>query len=191
MTLEWALTELINHPEMLRKAQEEVDRVVGKERLVEEADIAGMPYIQAVIRETLRLHPAAVFSGRQCREDVNIFGYHIAAGTNVFINIWSLGKDSEQWEDPLEFRPQRFAKGGEELQQLRMLPFGGGRRICPGGGLAMQVVQTTLAALLQCFEWKHIERQDLEEGVGLVVPRANPLVCVPVARSHSLALCRT
>ncbi|XP_078441664.1 3,9-dihydroxypterocarpan 6A-monooxygenase-like [Wolffia australiana] len=184
VTLEWALTELINHPEMLKKAQEEVDRVVGKERLVEETDIAGMPYVQAIIRETLRLHPAAVFAGRRCREDVTVCGFHIAAGTSVFVNIWSLGKDPEQWKDPLEFRPERFVKGGDELQQLlqRMMPLGGGRRICPGGGLAMQVVQTTLAALLQCFEWKHVERQDLEEGIGLVVPRANPLVCVPVAR---------
>ncbi|CAA7409636.1 unnamed protein product [Spirodela intermedia] len=191
VTLEWALTELINHPEMLQKAREEVDRVVGRERLVEEADISGLPYVQAVIRETLRLHPAAAFVSRESRKDTTIYGYNIPAGTSLFVNIWSLGKDPSQWDDPLEFRPERFfssADDGQELkqQQLRSLPFGGGRRICPGAGLAQQVVHTALTALLQCFDWQHVGRQDLEEGIGLVVARANPLVCVPVARSNPM-----
>ncbi|XP_078431922.1 cytochrome P450 93A3-like [Wolffia australiana] len=189
-TLEWALTELINHPGMMKKAKEEVDKVVGKERLVEEADIARMPYIRAVVKETFRLHPAAVFAGRSTREDVTVAGYHIAAGTSVFINIWSLGKDKAQWEAPLEFNPERFVGGDERQQQLKLLPFGGGRRICPGGGLALHVVETALAALVQNLDWAHVERQNLEEGIGLVVARAKPLVCVPVALFGSLPVDR-
>ena len=150
VTLEWSLTELINYLEMLRKAQQWVDRVTGNRRLVEEKDMAGMPYIQAVVRETLGLHPPATLAGRLCRDDVTLCGYHITTGTNIFIIIWSLVRDPEKWGDPLEFRPERFAEGEELLlQQLRMLPFGGGRRMCPGSALAMQVVRTTLAALLQ------------------------------------------
>ncbi|CAA6672442.1 unnamed protein product [Spirodela intermedia] len=148
VTLEWALTELINHPEMLQKAREEVDRVVGRDRLVEEADISGLPNVQAVIRETLRLHPAAAFVSRESRKDTTIYGYNIPAGTSLF----PVGRPAGV--PPGEVLLQ--ADNGQELkqEQLRSLPFGGGRRICPGAGLAQQVVHTALTALLQCFDWQ-------------------------------------
>lgn len=186
MTVEWALAELINHPPLLEKAKEEVDRVVGRERLVEEADIGGLPYLQAIVKETLRLHPAACFASREAVRDASLAGYRIPAGTALFVNLWSVGKDPQQWESPLEFRPERFLSGGPGEEGGRHYPFGGGRRICPGATLALQVVQTALAALLQCFQWEQVGRLDMEEGVGLVVPRARPLVCVPVPRLDTL-----
>ncbi|MQM20710.1 hypothetical protein Taro_053736 [Colocasia esculenta] len=183
VTIEWALAELIHHPAMLEKAKEEVDRVVGRERLAEEADVPGLPYLQAVVKETLRLHPAACFASREAVRDATVSGYRIPAGTALFVNIWSVGKDPKQWDAPLEFRPERFLAGEEAG---RHFPFGGGRRICPGAALALQVVQTALAALLQCFEWGQVGKVDMEEGVGLVVPRARPLVCVPAPRLSAL-----
>ncbi|KAJ0989767.1 hypothetical protein J5N97_008123 [Dioscorea zingiberensis] len=186
-TLEWALSELINHPEKLERAKSEIDEVIGKERIVEESDVCKLDYLQAIVKETLRLHPAAAFAMRETINDVRIGDYDIPAGCYVYVNLWSVGKDTGYWEEPLEFRPERFMVGGSEGimdfrgQYFQYLPFGSGRRVCPGINLALHTVHATLAAMIQCFEWKH-ERMDMGEGLGVVIPRANPIMCVPVAR---------
>lgn len=195
ITVEWGLAELMNHPSVMEKARLEIDSVVGKDRLVQESDIANLPYLQAIVKEILRLHPTGPLIVRESSEDCTISGYHIPAKTRLFVNIWSLGRDPNYWENPLEFRPERFT--GEEWsgknnfldvkgQHFHLLPFGSGRRSCPGASLALQFVPATLAAIIQCFEWKvgdgEAEKVDMNEGPGLTLPRAHSLVCFPVAR---------
>ncbi|KAI3772562.1 hypothetical protein L6452_03751 [Arctium lappa] len=190
LTIEWGLAELINHPKIMKKAVEEIDRVVGKTRLLEESDIQNLPYLQAIVKETLRLHPTAPMILRTSTEDCTVGGYHIPAKTTVFVNVWALGRDPKNWDDPLVFNPERFEENQVDVrgQHFHMLPFGSGRRMCPGTSLAMQVAQVTLGAMVQCFEWRVGEegRVDMKEGLGITLPRANPLVCVPVVRLDSV-----
>ncbi|CAN1303648.1 Cytochrome P450 93A3 [Linum perenne] len=191
--IEWGISELIKHPSAMNKARQEIDSVidsvVGKSRMVQELDIPNLPYLQAVVKETLRLHPTGPLIVRESTEDCEIQGYNISARTRLFVNVWAIGRDPNHWEEPLEFRPERFIDGkGSHVevrgQHFEMLPFGSGKRGCPGTTLALHMVQTTLAVMVQCFEWKVDGDVDMEEGVGLTLPRANPLVCVPVARLH-------
>ncbi|KAI3760582.1 hypothetical protein L1987_50979 [Smallanthus sonchifolius] len=189
ITIEWALAELINHPNIMKKAVEEIDQVVGKNRLLQESDIPNLPYLQAIVKESLRLHPTAPLIPRLSTKDCTVGGYHIPANTTTFINVWSLGRDPRHWESPLEFKPERFE--GNQLdvrgQYFQLLPFGSGRRMCPGTSLGLLMLHTILGAMIQCFEWKirkngNLATVDMEEGVGITLPRANPLVCVPITR---------
>nr|XP_043638517.1 cytochrome P450 93A2-like [Erigeron canadensis] len=190
-TIEWGLSELINHPNIMKKAREEIHQAVGENRLLQESDIPNLPYLQAIVKETLRLHPGAPVIARQSTEDSTVVGYHIPAKTHIFINVWALGRDPNHWENPHEFRPERFQEKENELdvrgQHFHMLPFGSGRRMCPGISLAKFMVHTTLGTMIQCFDWKagkdgNLPRVDMKEGFGLTLTRANHLVCVPVAR---------
>ena len=142
------------------KARREIDSVVGKNRLVEESDIINLPYLQAIVKETPRLHPAGPLIVRESSTDCTIGGYDIPAGTRLFVNAWAIGRDPNHWENPLEFRPERFVNEDGTLksqlavrgQHFCLLPFGSGRRGCPGTSLALQIVQTSLASMIQCFE---------------------------------------
>ncbi|KAI3819969.1 hypothetical protein L1987_13823 [Smallanthus sonchifolius] len=192
---EWALSELINHPNVMKKALEEIDNVVGKNRILQESDIQNLPYLQAIIKETLRLHPPVPLIPRKSTEDHTIRGYHIQANTTIFINLWALGRDPNYWKNPLEFRPKRFQEKHMDVrgQHFELLPFGSGRRMCPGTSLGLQMVYATFGTMLQCFEWKvgkegNLTSVGMEEGRGLNLPRANPLVCVPVARLDPIPL---
>lgn len=194
VTIEWALAELINHPDVMEKARKEIDSVVGKSRLVEESDIPNLPYVQSIIKETMRLHPTGPLIVRQSTEDCNVDGYYIPARTTVFINVWAIGRDPNYWENPLEFQPERFLneEGQSPLdlkgQHFELLSFGAGKRSCPGAALALHVIPTTLAGMIQCFEWKVGEEWngtvDMVEGPGMALPRAHPLLCIPMARLH-------
>nr|XP_043636620.1 cytochrome P450 93A3-like [Erigeron canadensis] len=193
ITVEWALAELINHPNIMRRAVEEIDQVVGKTRLLQESDIPNLPYLQLIVKETLRLHSTGPIIFRQSTEDCIVGGYHIPASTAVFVNVWALGRDPNHWEKPLEFWPERFKENNLDVrgQHFHLLPFGSGRRMCPGTSLALQVIHTTLGAMIQCFDWKgekdgNLTSVDMEEGVGITLPRANPLVCIPVARLNPI-----
>ncbi|KAM0056920.1 putative 3,9-dihydroxypterocarpan 6A-monooxygenase [Helianthus debilis subsp. tardiflorus] len=189
ITTEWALSELINHPKVMKKAIEEIDHVVGTKRLLQESDIPNLPYLQAIIKETLRLHPPVPMIPRRSIEDGIVAGYNIQANTTVFINVWAVGRDPNYWESPLEFRPERFQENRLDVrgQHSEFLPFGSGGRMCPGTSLGWKMVHATFGAMLQCFEWKagkdgNLPRVDMDEGIGLSNPRANRLVCVPVTR---------
>ncbi|KAL5214244.1 hypothetical protein ABZP36_003396 [Zizania latifolia] len=188
--VEWMLAELMNHPEALRKVQEEIDAMVGRDRIAGEADLANLPYLQAAYKETLRLRPAAPIAHRQSTEEIRIRGFTVPAQSAVFINVWSIGRDLACWDNPLEFRPERFLAGGasENLeargQHFQFIPFGSGRRGCPGMGLALQSVPAVVAALVQCFDWASTGGEektatasiDMEEGDGLVCARKHPLL---------------
>ncbi|XP_015969465.2 cytochrome P450 93A3-like [Arachis duranensis] len=188
VTMEWAMAELMKNPEVMEKARQEVDSVVGKKRIVEESDIPNLVYIQAIVKETLRLHPAGPLLFRQCSRRAIVNGYEIPAKCRLFVNVWAIGRDPNHWENPLEFRPERFM--GKQMdvrgQQYELIPFGSGRRMCPGISLALQIAHVTLAAMIQCFEWKlHDDEKilDMEEKpAGIVNPRAHPLIALPLPR---------
>ncbi|KAL6996247.1 hypothetical protein U1Q18_006381 [Sarracenia purpurea var. burkii] len=190
VTVEWAISELLKKPEIFDKATEELDRVIGKNRWVEEKDIPNLPYIEAIVKETMRIHPVApMLVPRIAREDCKVAGYDIAEGTQVLVNVWTIGRDPALWDDPDEFCPGRFIGKAIDVKghDFELLPFGSGRRMCPGYALGLKVIQASLANLLHGFNWKlpeKMEREDLnmEEIFGLSTPRKIPLVVVAQPR---------
>ncbi|GMH29647.1 hypothetical protein Nepgr_031490 [Nepenthes gracilis] len=155
-TLTWALSLLLNNPHVLKKALDELDTIVGKERLVNDSDMENLVYLQAIIKETTRLYPAGPLSGpRVAINDCNISGYHVQAGTRLFVNIHKIHRDPRVWPDPYEFRPERFLTTHKHVdvrgQNFELIPFGSGRRICHGISFSFQIMPFTLATLLQAF----------------------------------------
>ncbi|KAJ1409909.1 Cytochrome P450 [Sesbania bispinosa] len=195
ITIEWALAELINHPHVMEKARQEIDSVTEKSRLIQESDLPTLPYLQAIVKESLRIHPTTPLIGRKSFESRNVCGYEIPAKSSLFVNLWSMGRDPNLWEDPLEFIPERFMSEDNQVdvrgQHFQLMPFGTGRRVCPGASLALLVVPTILAAMIQCFEWKvggaDNGTVNMEEKPAISLPRAHPLICVPVARFNHFA----
>ncbi|KFK25089.1 hypothetical protein AALP_AA8G064400 [Arabis alpina] len=182
ITVEWALAELINHPEIMKKAQREIEKVVGNKRVVEESDLCNLGYIQAVVKETMRLHPGGPIFVRESNEGCAVAGFRIPAKTRVIVNVWAIGRDPNQWEDPLEFRPERFEGIEWKVMSEKMVSFGAGRRSCPGEKMVFRFVPLAVAAIIQCFELKVKGSVEMNEGTGSSLPRATPLVCVPIAK---------
>ncbi|KAF7046248.1 hypothetical protein CFC21_055290 [Triticum aestivum] len=189
--VEWAMAEMMNNPSIMASAQEEMDRVVGRDRRLEESDIANLPYLQAICKEAMRLHPSTPlslphFSFEECEED----GHHVPANTRLLINIWAIGRDPAAWEDPLEFRPERFLSGPAAKidpmgNNFELIPFGAGRRICAGKLAGMVFVQYFLGMLVHSFEWRlpdGEEKVDMAETFGLALPKAIPLKAVVTRR---------
>ncbi|KAG6478075.1 hypothetical protein ZIOFF_061507 [Zingiber officinale] len=164
LTIEWAMCLLLNHPNVLRTARAELDAEIGPGRMPEEDDLPNLPYLDCVVRETLRLYPVApLLLPHESTQDATVAGYAVPRGTMLLVNAWAIHRDPLVWEDPEEFRPERF-RDGEEGCGLRMLPFGYGRRRCPGEGLAVRVVGLALAALLHCFEWEKVAGEEGGHG---------------------------
>ncbi|XP_048335699.1 cytochrome P450 81Q32-like [Ziziphus jujuba] len=183
VTLEWAMSNLLNHPHILEKARAELDAQIGQQKLVDESDLSKLPYLQNIISETLRLYPAAPLLVPHCSsQHCTIGGYDIPRDTILLVNAWAIHRDPELWDNPESFKPERFEKGDVEVYKL--MPFGIGRRACPGMGLAQRVVGLTLASLIQCFEWERVsEKQvDMTESKGLTMPKALPLEAMCKAR---------
>ncbi|CAA3012143.1 cytochrome P450 81E8-like [Olea europaea subsp. europaea] len=176
VTIEWALSVLLNHPEKLERAKAEIDSLVGNDRLVDESDLPKLHYLQAIISETFRLFPAApLLVPHEASDNCKIQGYDIPRGTILLVNAWTLHRDPNVWDDPTSFKPERFEVG--EVGPPKLMTFGMGRRSCPGAGLAQRVVGLTLGSLVQCFEWQRVNEMkvDLKEGVGISMPKAVPL----------------
>ncbi|PKU68301.1 flavonoid 3'-monooxygenase CYP75B3-like [Dendrobium catenatum] len=199
-TVEWALAELIRHPNLLKQAQIELDSVVGSDRLVSESDLPNLPFLQAIVKETFRLHPSTPLSiPRIASKDCEIDGYLIPEGSTLLVNVWSIARDPFMWPDePLAFRPERFLVGGlHEGVDLKgndfeLIPFGAGRRICVGLSLGLRMVQFLTATLIHAFDWglvqgQMVENLDMEEAYGLGLRRAVPLVSKPTARLSPMA----
>lgn len=183
-TLEWAMSALLNHPEVLKKARDEIGTNIGKDRLVEESDISKLPYLQHIISETFRLHPAfPLLSPHFSSKDCTIGGYNVPQGTILLVNAWAIHRDPQLWSDPEQFKPERFEKEGEAE---KVIPFGLGRRACPGAGLGQRTVSLTLGLLIQCFEWKRMSEQeiDMTEGKGVTMPKLIPLEAMCKARPN-------
>ncbi|KAI7749282.1 hypothetical protein M8C21_004273 [Ambrosia artemisiifolia] len=176
VTIEWAMALLLNHPDVLNRARVELDNDIGQTRLVEETDLTNLPYIQYIVNETLRLFPAGpLLVPHEPSQDCTIGGFDVARGTIVLVNAWAIHRDPVVWDEPLSFKPERFEKLGNDGN--RFIPFGMGRRQCPGSGLANRIMVLALASLIQCFEWERVgeELVSLSEGKGLTMPKDIPL----------------
>jgi cytochrome P450 len=186
ITLDWSMTELVMNLEALKRAQIEVRRAVGEKMFVSESDISNMPYLKAVIKEVLRLHPPApVLMPRESREPVKINGYDIPAKTRIYVNAWAIGRDPELWENPEEFKPERFLDSPVDYkgQHYEFIPFGAGRRSCPGTNFGIASVELALAQLLHIFDWKlppGVAPKDLDmtELFGITMHRKQQLLVV-------------
>ncbi|KAB1220480.1 Cytochrome P450 82A3 [Morella rubra] len=182
VTLTWAVSLLLNNHHVLKKAQDELDIHVGNERIVKESDISKLVYLQAILKETLRLYPAAPLSGpREFIEDCIIGGYHVPRGTRLITNIWKIQTDPRIWSDPLEFKPERFLTTHKDVdvwgKHFELIPFGSGRRACPGTSFALRTVHLALASFLHMFEISNPSdaQVDMTESFGLTNMKATPL----------------
>ncbi|XP_024527756.1 (+)-menthofuran synthase [Selaginella moellendorffii] len=181
VTIEWAMAELINNPSVMSRLLEELHSVVGPSSLkVEEAHLDKLVYLGAVVKETLRLHPPGAILIFQAAQPCQVMDYFVPEGTRVFINNYEIARDERCWEEPLKFKPERFVERNIDIVGLRdfeMLPFGSGRRGCPGIQLGLRVVHFVLANLVHGFEWKNPSGKELDmsEGSGLTLARAVPL----------------
>ncbi|XP_038704083.1 cytochrome P450 CYP82D47-like [Tripterygium wilfordii] len=182
VTITWALALLLNNPLVLKKAQEELDAHVGKERLVNESHINKLVYLQAIVKEVLRLYPAGPLSGaREFTEDCTVNGYHVSAGTRLIVNLWKIQRDPRLWSEPFEFRPERFLTTHKHVdvkgQHFELIPFGAGRRICPGWTFGLQMTHLVLASVIQAFEISTPANAavDMTETAGLTNSKATPL----------------
>lgn len=170
----------------MAKAREELATVIGSGRSVEESDNGRLPYLQAVVKETFRLHPPApLLLPRHAQADTKIMGYTIPQGSRVFVNVWAMGRDEETWPEPDKFMPERFLGRAVDLRggDFNLIPFGGGRRICPGMPLAIRMVHLVLASLLNRFTWRlpaEVGRSgvDMDEKFGLTLTKAVPLCAI-------------
>ncbi|KAM0055360.1 putative geraniol 8-hydroxylase [Helianthus debilis subsp. tardiflorus] len=188
ITVEWAMAELLRNPHMMAKAKEELEKVIGKGSIVKEDDILRLPYLSCIVKEVLRLHPPApLLLPRKVVKEVQLSGYTIPAGTQVFVNAWAIGRDPTVWDDSLEFKPQRFLGSGLDVrgQDFDLIPFGAGRRICPGVPLATRMVPIMLGSLLNNFDWKvdtkiKHDALDMTEKHGTTISKAKPLCAIPI-----------
>ncbi|XP_020701404.1 premnaspirodiene oxygenase-like [Dendrobium catenatum] len=180
-TMQWAMSELIRNPKAMEKIQKEIRQVAAtaRKRQIEEEDLNQLDYLKQVIKETLRLHPSLpLLVPRLCRQTCQVQGYTVPAGTRVLVNVWALGRDSRYWKQPEMFRPERFDEAVVDFKgaNFEFLPFGGGRRICPGMNFGMASVELVLANLLLCFDWelpdgRRAEDLDMREVSGSTTGR--------------------
>ncbi|CAN0908676.1 Geraniol 8-hydroxylase [Linum grandiflorum] len=187
-TLEWAMVELIRNPTTFAKAKKELEETIGKDNQLHESDIARLPFLQAVIKETFRLHPAVPFLiPRNAGADVEVCGFTVPKGAQILVNTWAMGRDHTIWDNPNSFMPERFM--GSEIDvrgtSFELIPFGGGRRICPGLPLAIRMLHMMLGSLVHWFDWKLEDgvdpmNLDMDEEFGVTLKKAKPLLVVPV-----------
>ncbi|CAI0459210.1 unnamed protein product [Linum tenue] len=186
-TIEWGMTELLRNPDKLAKAKEELNQTIGKGIHLRESDVPRLPYLQAVVKETFRLHPAApLLLPRKAGVDVEICGFTVPKGAQILVNVWAIGRDSMTWDNPNSFMPERFlgSKVDAKGNNFELLPFGAGRRICPGMPLALRMLHMMLGSLIHWFEWRLPngvvpEKIDMEEKFGLALQKAEALLAVP------------
>lgn len=188
ITLDWGMTELIMNPQVMKKAQAEVRSIVGERKFILESDLPQLHYLKAVVKEIFRLHPPVpVLVPRESIRDVTLEGYNIPAKTRIFINVWAIGRDPESWEDPEKFNPDRFLGSSIDFkgQDFELLPFGAGRRGCPGITFGTVTVELALAQLLHSFDWElppGVEAKDLDlsEAFGISMHKTSDLILVAI-----------
>ncbi|KFK34123.1 hypothetical protein AALP_AA5G104300 [Arabis alpina] len=181
--LEWEMTELLSHRECLKRLQEEVRTICKGRSSVTEDDIQHMDYLRAVIKETLRLHPPVpLMVPHESTEDVKLRDHFIPAGTQVMVNLWAIGREVATWgPDANEFRPERHLESSADFrgQDFELIPFGAGRRMCPGTSFAVVLNEVVLANLMHGFDWKSTEEEtEVAESIGSVIRRMFPLYVI-------------
>lgn len=188
-TFEWAMAELLHNPKALLEARREIKQIVGEGKLVEESDVACLPYLQAIVKETLRLHPPVpLLLPRRAEADVEIDNFIVPKGAQVLVNAWAIGRDPNFWEEPNLFLPERFI--GSELdvkgRDFGLIPFGAGRRVCPGLPLAIRMLHLMLGTLIHSFHWELAdgvtpESLNMDDKYGFVLHKAQPLRVIPIS----------
>lgn len=193
IVVEWALSELLRHPRVMTNVQDEIKNVVGMSRMVEEIDLSKFSYLDLVLKETLRLHPAGALIQRESREDIMIDGYHIKKRSRVLLNVWAIGRDPKVWSDNADkFCPERFLNNNIDIQgqHFQLIPFGSGRRRCPGIQMGLTVVKLIVAQLVHCFDWElpcgiTPDNLDMSEKFGFTMRRAKHLIAIPTRRIYA------
>ncbi|CAO2206721.1 unnamed protein product [Urochloa humidicola] len=202
-TLEWAMAELVANQRVMSKLQDEIVQVAAAAdqpaaAIIAETELNKMGYLKAVLKEVLRLHPAApLLVPHESTAPAVVQGYEIPAGTVLFVNAWAIGRDPAAWDAPEEFRPERFVGGGGAPVDFRgadyqLIPFGAGQRICPGISFALPVLELALVGLLRHFDWElpagmSTAELDMGEAPGLTTPPRVPLVLVPKCKTLAQA----
>ena len=190
LSLEWTMIELLRHPRVLKKLQEEVRSIPAQNNLLTSEDVSKMTYLKASMTESFRLHPPTpLLIPRESMDYCNIEGYDIPKGSRVFVNTYAMGRDPEVWDNPLEYRPERFVDNpfNYNSNSCEFVPFGGGRRICPGMQLSLLTMELALANLLWRFDWElpkgmKPEDVDMTEMPSLSLKRKEELELVPKPR---------
>lgn len=185
--LEWTMAELLRHPYIMEKLQKEAREILQDKQNIRHEDVERMLYLKAVVKETLRYHPPLpLLVPRVAREDVKVQGFDIPTGTKVMINVWAIGRDPISWDEPGKFMPERFLNSSIDFkgQDFELIPFGAGRRGCPGISFAGATIELVLANLVHNFNWKLADGAegkdlDMSECPGATVRRAAPLLAVP------------
>nr|AIL49062.1 cytochrome P450 monooxygenase [Nothapodytes nimmoniana] len=191
--LEWSMSELIRHPQIMKKLQHEVRVILKGKTLITEEDLEKMQYLKSVLKETLRFHPPIpLLVPRKTRQDVKVMGYDIAAGTMVMTNAWAIGRDPLLWNEPEEFMPERFLDSTIDYKghDFQLIPFGAGRRACPGIAFGMAINELVLANLVHKFNWElpngsRGQDLDMTESPGSTIHRRVPLLAVPICDKNA------
>ncbi|XP_024190334.2 cytochrome P450 736A117 [Rosa chinensis] len=187
--IEWTMAELLRHPRVMKKLQSEVRELAGDKTHITEDDLIEMNYLNAVIKETLRLHPPFTVLSRMSGQDVEVKGYKIKANTRIVVNMWQIGRDPKSYNKPEEYEPERFLNENSGVSykgnDFRLIPFGAGRRVCPGIQFAMAVNKTALANLVHKFDWAlpggaSGDDLDMTESTGMPTHRKHPLKAVAI-----------
>jgi len=181
-TTEWAISSLLQRPDALKRAQEELNVVVGRERVLDESDLPNLKYLEAIVKETLRLYPAGpLLLPHMAKEACTVGGYYVPAHTQLLVNVWGIHRDPAEWDRPLEFEPERFMKNSSpdvNGHDFKYMPFGYGRRACPGLCVAMRMLKFTVGKLLHSFDWSipdGVEGVDMSEGRAVTLSKEVPL----------------
>ncbi|XP_057420680.1 cytochrome P450 71AU50-like [Lotus japonicus] len=188
--IEWTMSELLKNPRVMKKVQMELETVVGMKKKVEESDLENLKYLDMVIKESLRLHPVApLLIPHHAVEDCVVGEFFIPKNSRVIVNAWAVMRDPSAWTEPEKFWPERFEGSNIDLRgrDFQLIPFGSGRRGCPGLQLGLTMIRLVVAQLVHCFDWKlpnHMLPTDLDmtEEFGLTMPRAKHLVAIPTYR---------
>jgi cytochrome P450 len=186
----WGMSEMVKNPKVMEEAQVEVRRVFGSKENVDETDLNQLIYLKSVIKETLRQQPSIpLLVPRECRERCRIHQYEIPAKARVTINAWAIGRDPRYWDEPENFKPERFLNSHIDFRgtNFEYIPFGAGRRMCPGITFALPNIELSLAQLLYHFDWKlpnetKNEELDMTESFGFTLRRVNDLCLIPITR---------
>ena len=190
--VEWVRAEILHNPSVMRKVQDELTTIIGMS-IVEESHTPKLTYLDAVIKETFRLHPPLPLLIQRCTDETcMIAGYTIPKGSIVYVNVWAIHHDPQNWANPLEFKPERFLRSKWDYNgnNLMFLPFGSGRRICPGIPLGEKMLIYILASLLHSFVWSlpNDEAFELSDEFGFVTKKRKPLVAIPSQRLPDTSL---
>jgi len=184
----WGISEMVKNPKIMEKAQAEVRKVFDKKGYVDETELHHLIYLKSVVRETLRLHPPVpLLIPRESRERCQINGYEIPAKTRVAINVWAIGRDERYWAAAESFKPERFLNSTIDFKgtNFEYIPFGAGRRMCPGIGFGLSNIELPLAKLLYHFDWKlpnGMKELDMTESFGIAIRRKHDLCLIPITR---------